>query len=853
VDEVIQSRLLCKSDDVKGELEALYVQKGDILKHQLTFSNVGMTLKPYRDADDFVKNYPFAPYQFQLIQKVFEAIRKVGATGLHLARGERSMLDAFQSACQTVALDQVGVLVPLYEFYPSIESFLDTAVKRTIDQAGTNTSLEPFDIHLLQVLFLVRYVEEIKGNVDNLVTLCIDRIDCDRLALRRKIEASLQRLEKETLISRSGDIYFFLTNEERDINQEIKNVVLNSGDESRLLGEILYEDVLKGLRKHRYSANLMDFTYNRLCDGYPHGRMDGELVVSVISPLHDDYDLFRADGKCVLDSSMENGQVLMRLVDEESLGRELRTYKKTETYLKTKNDGTLPETTKRILRDAAEENRQRRQRLTPLLKRLMVEADYFVAGQPLTIKSQAPSDAIEKALEYLIANTYTKMSYIKVRNESPNKEIQAILRSNDIGQQTLKLTIGEGNPEAIGELRNYIDLCTKTSKQIVLHDLIEVRFYNRPYGWPDMEVALLLVRLLMVGEISLVMDGGVIPIDKCYDALTTPAKWRKIVVTQRRTHKPEEVKKARLLGQDVFSQMGPEGEDALFTFLKGKLQGWQTALLGYKPLAETGDYPGLEETKSGLALTKKLLADEDSFKFIEHFNAHEADLKDLSDDFHDLEPFYEHQKPTWDALRKACGRFGLNRLDLDKDAQAGPALNRMHDILDAASPYGLIKDAEGLITTVGTANTALVADRRKQAVEKIDGHIAALMKDIEAAMGDAGLRSACLGPLEALKVRVHAEESLAHITQAKSEALKEFDAANAKIEAFVRRATAATTGTGSGTTTTKVVLKKKRVVEPAKLVQSPYLETKADVDGFLDKLRMELEQAIANEERVEIR
>ncbi len=95
-----------------------------------------MTLKPFKDADDFVKNYPFAPYQFQLIQKVFEAIRKAGATGLHLSRGERSILDAFQSAAKTVALNEVGVLVPLYEFYPSIESFLDTAVKKTIDQAG---------------------------------------------------------------------------------------------------------------------------------------------------------------------------------------------------------------------------------------------------------------------------------------------------------------------------------------------------------------------------------------------------------------------------------------------------------------------------------------------------------------------------------------------------------------------------------------------------------------------------------------------------------------------------------------------------------------------------------------------
>src|SRR5439155_10239315 len=108
---------------------------------------------------------------------------------------ERSILEAFQSAGKEIVLQDVGILVPLYRFYPSIESFLDTAVKKTIDNAKDDTSLEPFDIQLLQVLFLIRYVEPIKGNVDNLVTFCIDEIDADRLALRRKIEASLARLE----------------------------------------------------------------------------------------------------------------------------------------------------------------------------------------------------------------------------------------------------------------------------------------------------------------------------------------------------------------------------------------------------------------------------------------------------------------------------------------------------------------------------------------------------------------------------------------------------------------------------------------------------------------------------------
>ena len=224
MDEVILERLLAKRGEVVASLQNLYAAKGDILKNQLSFANVGPTLKAFKDTDDFVRNYPFAPYQFQLVPKVFfERRRENGTRGRPISYWECS-ISTFQSVAMQIADAAVGVLVPFWRFYPSIESFLDTSVKRTIDQAETNASLEPFDIKLLQVLFLIRYVEEIKGNVNNLVTLCIDEIDADRLALRRKIEESLQRLEKETLISRSGENYFFLTNEERDINREIKLV-----------------------------------------------------------------------------------------------------------------------------------------------------------------------------------------------------------------------------------------------------------------------------------------------------------------------------------------------------------------------------------------------------------------------------------------------------------------------------------------------------------------------------------------------------------------------------------------------------------------------------------------------------
>lgn len=856
VDEVIQSRLLAKLPEVKGELEAEFNAKGDILKNQLTFKYCGMTFRPFKDGEDFVKNYPFAPYQFQLVQKIFESIRKAGATGMHLARGERSMLDAFQSAAKTVSMNEVGLLVPLYDFYPSIESFLDTAVKKTIDQAETNPSLEPFDIQLLQVLFLIRYVDEMKGNVDNLVTLCLDQIDGDRLSLRRRIEESLDRLQGETLISRSGDNYFFLTNEERDINKEIKQVDLSSGDEAKLEGELIFDDVLKGQRKHRFSANKMDFDFNRRCDQFHIGsQKDGALLVSVITPLADEYE-FCDKGKAILESTTEGGNVLIRLGNNESLGRELRIFLQTAKYLSRKNDGTLSESTNRILRDSAEENRQRRERLANLLGEMLAAAEYFVAGQPLKLKASSPLAALDEAMEYLIQNTFSKMSYLKRLTAEPLKEVQAVLRSNDIAKENLLVQTGENNSEALEELRSYLQLCSMKSQQVVLHDMLEKRYSLRPYGWPEDEMLLLVARLIVLSEINLVIDSTLLPIEKVYEAITTPAKQRKIVIRKRETSDPKAIQNARSLGKDLFAEMGPDGEDGLTTFLQTKLKDWHSTLGGYKQLADTGNYPGGDEITQGLTLISPLIADKESRKFIERFNTLKNDLLDAADHFHDLEHFYDHQKPTWEKLRKAHVAFQLNRLELEKDSQAGPALQRMHEILSAKSPYGLIKDADALINTVNAVNSSLLTGRRTQATAKIDAHIATLNKDVAAAQGEASLRSACLKPLEALREQVQKEESLAHITQAEGEAVKEFDSAVGRIEDFIRefakQSKPKDDGSGKLQPPTPMI-RKQRVVKPADIMKATYLETSDDVSGFLDALRQELEKAIANNERIQIR
>ncbi|MGX8249051.1 BREX system P-loop protein BrxC, partial [Escherichia coli] len=65
--EVIQKRLLEKTEAAKDQLAELFIQKGDILRNQLAFdATTTAELANYRDNVEFVDHYPFIPYQYLL-------------------------------------------------------------------------------------------------------------------------------------------------------------------------------------------------------------------------------------------------------------------------------------------------------------------------------------------------------------------------------------------------------------------------------------------------------------------------------------------------------------------------------------------------------------------------------------------------------------------------------------------------------------------------------------------------------------------------------------------------------------------------------------------------------------------
>ncbi len=123
--------------------------------------------------------------------------------------------------------------------------------------------------------------------------------------------------------------------------------------------------------------------------------------------------------------------------------------------------------------------------------------------------------------------------------------------------------------------------------------------------------------------------------------------------------------------------------------------------------------------------------------------------------------------------------------------------------------------------------------------------------ELDSAKANPDLRNACLHPLQTIRKGVEDETSIAHILVAPQEATDAHDVAMNKIEAFLREKAEEEGDKGKGEEKPKT--KPRRVVKPADLVQKPYLETPDDVTEFLEELRKQLEAAINNNERIQIR
>lgn len=868
-DEVIQKRLLTKTTEANEALNNLWHKVGDILRNQISFDSSGPTLKNFVSSESFTENYPFIPYQFQLVQKVFEEIRKVGATGSHLAYGERSMLDAFQMAALSIKNQPIGALVPMHSFYHAIEGFLDSAVKRTIDQAQGNASLDDFDGKVLRTLFMIRYVDLIKGTLDNLVTLSIEQIDQDKLLLRQKVEQSLQRLEKESLITRNGDDFLFLTNEERDITRKIKTVDISSSEENKFLAELLYKELLKDKNKFRYTHNKSDYNIGRYLDGHSlDGRYEHDLRVEFISPLDDDYALY-SEAFCIGKSGEgQAGTALFKLPDSKSFFEEIRTWIRTNKYIRL-NDGEGQADIARILTDRGRENLERKNRLRLQLTELFGKMEGYALGQKLKVASSIIT-TFDDACQYLLENSYNKLNYLKTLHENPDRELHAILHSDDITQESLNLDSDKVISQAINEVEQYITLRASGNERILVSELL-IRFNKRPYGWPESEILILLARLATGNSITFHSGGPSLNLPEVYELITNSRRRQELSVQKKRQTEEALLRQARDLTQKLFGTLGPSNETELFTSYQQNFNQWLTNLRIYKSKMDVGHFPGKDLVKQGTLSLARLLANHDSVDFFQTVMKNKNDWLDLAEDYRDIHEFFTKQLPTWQQLQASIARFKMNRTALEREAPAQQALLELELIQNLPSPYAQLHKVNGLIETIENINQQLVDERRQYALTRIDEKIAQLESELTKHKTiTAEASNKLLRPLQLVKQKLESEPSITQIYYLQTQEADELLTTSLdQLEQHLQqlkpsKAASSAQSIHEPSVTSVSVTATPKQPAPKSVVQiSPsrihsqlnngvYLETEPEVQVFIQELQKKLLQEINNNNRIRI-
>lgn len=871
--EVIQKRLLTKTEPAAYALQAIYAEKGDILRNQLGFdANTKGRLKAYTQPAEFVDIYPFVPWHFPLVQKVFESIRTKGATGKHLAMGERSLLAAFQSAAMQVCTEGLDTLIPFWRFYAPIEGFLEPAVKRTIEQAD-DIGLYDYDVQLLKTLFLIRYVDELSSTLDNLVTLTIDRIDADKIALRNQLEGSLRRLEDRMLIARNGEEYLFLTNEEKEIENEIRNVDVEYTTINKSLAKIIFDDLLKN-RKYRYPENKKDFDISRFCNGHPlDGATVNDLVVKIITPLDTEYTRLNDDYTCMPYTAEGTGCILIRLGEDARVWKDLEVAVKTDIFVRNQS-GQRPEQAS-IIAEKSRENQHRERTLAASIERLLAEADVYALGAKLPKKSANPTAIVDEACKYVIDNSFGKMKLIRpVDAEIATREIRELLNSEENTQLDIDIPVLETNREASKQIEIWVSENIGSHKPIYLRDVI-YQFGHRPYGWLESDVKLLVAALARSGKINFTVQNNPISLKQAWEYFDSIRKYSELRLLKVRVHDDKQrIKVAQLMKSVADESFNERDEKSLSQHIRLTLAGWEREYSSYQATSKTGKFPGEKEILEGLRLIKSLQSQKEDYALIEKISEETGALKKFADEREDLSDFYGDQFQTWQQLTAAMnGSFSANRSALEKEPAALKALNELHSIYQMVAPYDFLRRIVPLIEEVQSVNQRLLAEARQHALERIDIRITEVKTQMQQSHAPDPLLNQALRPMQQSRERVAAMQSIPEIFNEQNEARAQQENAekllNSWIDELVKKQKAAANASraeepvpafvvnnAETKTTPPPVLKKTVSIsatrEMRKAIDGDVMETTEQMEKALEQLRETLLIALNAGDRIRL-
>ena len=737
VDEVIKKRILEKNDAGKQTLTLLYDDKATVIKNLIIF-NDGVEKKLYSDRDNFADIYPFIPYQFNLLGSVLTSIRTHGASGKHLAEGERSMLALFKESAVKVMNEEPGAVVPFNMFYDALEQFLDHSHKGVISRALDNDYLNPshdkecFDVNVLKTLFMIKYVKEIKANVENITSLMVCNVNDDRMALSGRVEDALKRLVRQTLVQKNGDIYVFLTDEEQEINRAIESQNVDSGEVIAKVSEMIF-DGFYDEKKYRYPAfnGRYAFAFNQVVDEKPYkANQNNDITLKILTPNSDE----RADETTMRILSGQTSCVLVVLPDDRAFLDEIRSALQIEKFIRF--DATNTVTKFESIKEAKKvEMRERSAAAKLFLSESLKAADIYVNGDKVQTNSKEIVTRINEALGKLVATVYHKLSYIDAAMSET--DIRSLFKDNN-QQLTLDGTKSIKNELALHDVNDFIALNTQRHMKTSMKSILE-RFLKAPYGFVEADVQWLVAKLFKDAEIGMFVNNEAVTLlSKSEEEIIrylTRKEFNEKLMTEKRVKANEKQKKSvREVMKELFNvTSSSDDDDAIMKSFLGYASNLKNDLEKLEIHYSTQPaYPGRQFVLSGKKLLTEVLQMKYSNEFFVGIDRQKEDYLDFAEDYEPLKKFFAgEQKDIFDKALKLMRIYDESKTFI-VDSQIESVVGDVKAILRKTAPYSeifklpdllenFIKLYGKLLSDMQKPIDAAIDEARKRVFEELDG------------------------------------------------------------------------------------------------------------------------------------
>lgn len=882
VDEVIQRRVLEKTAPAADMLARVYEQDAAVLKNNFTFEGGSRSdLAGYANSKDFVASYPFVGYQFKLLPDVMTEVRKHGVKAKHMSTGERSMLSAFQESAQTIQLEQTGALVPFWRFFDTISKDLEHGIIQVVDRAiraaEDAKGLEPYDVRVLKLLYLIRYIGYVKATVENISILMIDGLDVDKRVLKDRVKESLARLERENYVARQGDTYSFLTDEEQEITQEIARTPIDNAQVIESIKKRLFDSIYNA-RKLNRGAN--DFPFDRYVDGSIHGGSMGgmELYVATMAS-----DLGRADDtELALASS---GKAVVALSDEADYWETLVNAAKIRKYAKTRNLQELRPSTRQIVESKMREAAHSEKEADALLTEAVLHARCAVNGRMVEVRAAKPAQVFEQVLAQLCDVVFEKADYIGAPVTS-DSDIRSTLAGN---VQTGLDGMDAGNTRALKEVEDFLKVQHQRHLDTTMGD-IQRQYQQRPFGWREVDIANVVAQLVVEQRAQVLFGGQTVQANDSRMVALLRKDADKAQVRLRVRMSDRLLRATGELMRDLFDlKTVPSNEDKLVAELKEHLEGLRETCLAmardyYTGIKPAYPYPGEAECEKMRSEVADVLKDQNEAEaFLTTFTKHEDRLFDAKEDYDRVAEFFDsNQRATFDHAKEFLSRTEGIEYASDDIPGAVENVAKVCEILKDPKPYSRIKDLQPLMAPVEEYIKKLLGMRRNEFLHRIENDLQDLQKQAESqdgfvkqakdAIADAGTK------YESFKNRTHGVQSLNELNAlaanweswtitAANKIYDAVDAARERMENECRSTEVTSTGevvkkiTNKGTATPShgsvpvpvpKPQRKVKTVRRADLAKPSRLTTAEDVDRYVDDLRARLMQALASNDEIRI-